>query len=68
MFRTPSVLEIIAIVLVVIFLFGPRRVGALARSIGKTFFQYKKTVNDIKRDLDVGAERKSEKDDPEKKA
>ncbi len=66
MFRTPSIWEAIILIIVVVFLFGPRRVGALARTIGKTFLQYKKTVNDIKRDLDVTAETNNEKDDSRK--
>ncbi len=48
-----GILEILVVVIIIIFLFGPRRVGAFARSIGRTFFQYKRTVNDIQRDLSI---------------
>jgi Sec-independent protein translocase protein TatA len=46
--------ELAVIAIVVIFIFGPRRIGALARSIGKSFFQYKRTVEEIKSDVRLG--------------
>jgi TatA/E family protein of Tat protein translocase len=60
MFTRFGILEIVVVIIVVIFVFGPRRVGAFARSIGLTFFHFKKTAEEIKRDLTVDI-------DPEKK-
>jgi len=56
--------ELLLILVVVVFIFGPKRIGSLTRSLGRTFFQYKKTVNDIKSDLTLDP---AEKKDPENK-
>lgn len=54
--------EIAVIVFLALLIFGPRRIGSLARSIGRSYFQVRKEVNDVKSTFKV------DPDDPEKKS
>ncbi len=59
MFKNLGVTEILIIVLVVVVLFGSRRIPELARSLGKS-------INEFKRGRQEGVDDKENKDDDAK--
>ncbi len=48
--------EIIIIILVILLLFGARKIPELARSFGKSISEFKKGTKDIKNDINSGPE------------
>ena len=44
--------EIVLILLVVLLLFGAKRLPEIARSIGKSMFEFKKAASEAKKDLE----------------
>ncbi len=49
--------EVLLVLLLVVLLFGARRLPDLARSIGKAFKAFKREIHDVKSDLDLDDER-----------
>jgi len=45
--------EILVIMLLVLILFGSKRLPEVARGIGKSMQEFKKAADDVKRELDV---------------
>ena len=50
---TPGPLEIIVILIVVLLLFGAKRIPEIARGLGKGIREFKDATNDIKQELTV---------------
>ncbi|HKJ30611.1 MAG TPA: twin-arginine translocase TatA/TatE family subunit [Balneolales bacterium] len=48
-------LEWVVIVLVIVLLFGAKRIPELARGLGKGINEFKRATEDIKREIDYGA-------------
>ncbi len=48
-------LEIALIAVAVIMMFGPRRIGSLAKKIGSSYFKYKGEVKDLKDSVTISA-------------
>lgn len=58
--------EIVLIVVVVLVLFGPKRIPELARAIGRANYEYKKAKNDIEaesKELIENSEKAAEAED-----
>lgn len=47
--------EMLVIFLVVLLLFGSKRLPELARSLGKGIREFKKATNEIKSEMDIGS-------------
>jgi len=45
--------EILVILLLVLILFGSKRLPEVARGIGKSMQEFKKAADDVKRELDI---------------
>lgn len=52
----PGGTEIILIILVVLLLFGAKRIPELARGIGQGIQEFRKASDDIKKEIDKGAD------------
>ena len=50
---TPGPFEIILILLVILLLFGAKRIPEIARGLGKGIREFKDATNDIKRELET---------------
>ena len=58
--------EIVLIVIVVLVLFGPKRIPELARAVGRANYEYKKAKNDIEaesKELIENSEKAAEAED-----
>ncbi len=53
MFPGIGMSEILVIVLVVLILFGSKRLPELARGIGKGMREFRKAAEDVKREIDI---------------
>jgi sec-independent protein translocase protein TatA len=53
MFPGIGMSEIVVIVLVVLILFGPKRLPELARGISKGMREFRKAADDLKREIDI---------------
>ncbi|MDY0361280.1 MAG: twin-arginine translocase TatA/TatE family subunit [Desulforegulaceae bacterium] len=62
----PEILVILAVALIVI---GPKKLPELAKTLGKAFGEFKRSVNDLKSSVEIDDERqkKIESDSKEKK-
>lgn len=58
--------EIILILLVVLLLFGAKKIPELAQGIGKGMREFKKAVRDVEDEIKDGAKTIDEKDSPKK--
>lgn len=45
--------EILVIMLIVLLVFGPKKMPELARGIGRAFNEFKRAAEDVRRELDV---------------
>ncbi|MFO7846986.1 MAG: twin-arginine translocase TatA/TatE family subunit [Balneolaceae bacterium] len=52
----PGGVEIIVIVLIILLLFGAKRIPELARGIGQGIQEFRKASDDIKKEIDKGSE------------
>jgi len=52
--------EIIVILLIVLLLFGAKRIPEVAQGLGKGLKEFKKAAKDIQKDIDPGSEEKPE--------
>ena len=53
----PGGFEIIIVLVIVLIIFGPKRLPALSRAIGKSITDFKRGLNDVKQDIeDAGDE------------
>jgi sec-independent protein translocase protein TatA len=52
----PGGIEIVLIILVVLLLFGAKRIPELARGIGQGIQEFRKASDDIKKEIDKGAD------------
>ncbi len=52
----PGGIEIIIIVLIILLLFGAKRIPELARGIGQGIQEFRKASDDIKKEIDKGAD------------
>ena len=65
--------ELLVIFLIILILFGAKRLPDLARSLGRSINEFKNATNSIKEDLDITrddnkvSEKKSDESDSEKK-
>lgn len=57
----PGGFEWIIIVLIVLLLFGAKRIPELARGLGQGINEFRKASNDIKREIERGEEEEAEK-------
>ena len=48
--------QIVIIVLVILLIVGPRRLPHFVKSVGQTFFQFRREVRTFKRDIDIFAD------------
>lgn len=70
--QMPGGFELVIIVLVILLLFGAKRIPDLARGLGQGIQEFRKASDDIKREIDKGKEeidqstRYSEKEKTEK--
>ncbi|RPI00842.1 MAG: twin-arginine translocase TatA/TatE family subunit [Calditrichaeota bacterium] len=53
MFPAVGMSEMLVILLVVLLLFGSKRLPELARGIGKSMREIKKAANDVRREIDI---------------
>ncbi len=53
MFPAIGMQELLIIMVVVLLLFGSKRLPELARGIGKSFREFKKAADDVKREMDI---------------
>jgi sec-independent protein translocase protein TatA len=68
MFGGLGLQEILIILLIVLLLFGARRIPEVAQGLGKGLREFKKAARDIQKDIqDVGEEDKGKKEGNEKK-
>ena len=56
--------QILIIVVVILLIVGPRRLPQFVKSVGQTFFQYRREVRSFKRDIDIFADIDDEDDEP----
>ena len=69
----PGGFEMVIIVLVILLLFGAKRIPELARGVGQGIKEFRKASDDIKREIDKGKEdfeqstKYTEKEEAEKK-
>ncbi len=56
----PSGIEIVIIVLVILLFFGAKRIPELARGLGQGIKEFRKASDDLKREIDKGAEEEKE--------
>jgi len=52
----PGGIEIVIIVMIILLLFGAKRIPELARGIGQGIQEFRKASDDIKKEIDKGAE------------
>lgn len=52
----PGGFEIVLIVMVILLLFGAKRIPELAKGIGQGIQEFRKASDDIKKEIDKGAE------------
>jgi sec-independent protein translocase protein TatA len=67
----PGTTELVIVGVVALVIFGPKRLPALARSLGKSITDFKRGLHDIKEDIenaDDGTDAESEAPQAEKKA
>ncbi len=53
MFGSIGTPELLMIMLVILLLFGSKRLPELARGIGKSIREFKKAAEDVKREIDI---------------
>ena len=53
MFGSIGMTELLTIMLLVLILFGPKRIPELARSLGKSLNELKRAAEDVKHELDL---------------
>jgi sec-independent protein translocase protein TatA len=63
----PGGIEIILIVLVLLLLFGAKRIPELARGVGQGIQEFRKASDDIKKEIDKGADEIKNSDSKKKK-
>ena len=56
--------QILIIVVVILLVVGPRRLPQFVKSVGQTFFQFRREVRSFKRDIDIFADIDDEDDEP----
>ena len=54
--QMPGGFELVIIVLVILLLFGSKRIPELARGLGQGIQEFRKASDDIKREIDKGKE------------
>jgi sec-independent protein translocase protein TatA len=59
--------ELIVIFLIILILFGAKRLPELARSLGRSINEFKNATNNIKNDLDLKDDQSLPKDEPKPK-
>lgn len=52
----PGGIEIVIIVLIILLLFGAKRIPELARGIGQGIQEFRKASDDIKKEIDKGSD------------
>lgn len=62
---SPSPMELIIVCLVIVFLFGAKKLPELSRSLGKSISEFKRGKEEAERELEAG--RQSAKSDEERK-
>jgi sec-independent protein translocase protein TatA len=67
MFSNLGPLEIFLIVLVVLLLFGAKKIPELAQGVGKGMREFKKAIKDVEQDIKVDDTTDSSKSDTAKK-
>ncbi len=53
MFGNIGMSELMIILIVVLLLFGPKKLPELARSLGRSLNEFKKAADDVKKELNV---------------
>lgn len=66
MFGNIGMTELLVIFIVVLLLFGPKKIPELARGLGRGLQEFKKAAEDVKRELSVEDDVKSLRDSAEK--
>lgn len=52
----PGGIELVVIVLIVLLLFGAKKIPELARGLGQGISEFRKASNDIRKEIEKGAE------------
>lgn len=52
----PSGMELVVIVLVIVLLFGAKKIPELARGLGQGISEFRKASNDIRKEIEKGAQ------------
>jgi sec-independent protein translocase protein TatA len=52
----PSGMELVVIVLIVLLLFGAKKIPELARGVGQGINEFRKASNDIRKEIEKGAQ------------
>jgi sec-independent protein translocase protein TatA len=52
----PSGMELVVIVLIVLLLFGAKKIPELARGVGQGISEFRKASNDIRKEIEKGAQ------------
>jgi sec-independent protein translocase protein TatA len=60
--------ELLVIFLIILILFGAKRLPELARSLGKSINEFKNATNNIKQELDFTEERDTKHQNPQSNA
>ena len=63
MFGMQGYQEWLILLVIILIIFGPKRLPALARSVGKSITDFKKGLSDIKDDIDKAGDQPTEKKD-----
>jgi TatA/E family protein of Tat protein translocase len=68
MFGSIGMTELLTILLLVLILFGPKRIPELARSLGKSLNELKRAAEDVKHELELDdLDKPGRSDKPDKK-
>lgn len=54
MFGNIGMSELMIVLIVVLLLFGPKKLPELARGLGRSINEFKKAADDVKKELNVG--------------
>jgi sec-independent protein translocase protein TatA len=52
----PSGMELVVVVLIVLLLFGAKKIPELARGVGQGINEFRKASNDIRKEIEKGAQ------------
>ena len=59
----PGHSELVVLLVIILIIFGPKQLPALARSVGKSITDFKRGISEIKDDIDKAGDESGEKKD-----